>query len=59
MASSFSNVMNDLAERIHKNKCKEYDCFHEYESVKDSLIRYKFLSCNKKHSNKIDEELKK
>ena len=35
------------------------DCFPEYESVKDNLIKYKFLSCNENYSNKIDEELKK
>ena len=27
-------------------------------SVKDNLIKYKCLSCNKDYSNKIDEELK-
>ena len=31
----------------------------EYESVKDNLIKYKCLSCNKDYSNKIDEELKR
>ena len=35
------------------------DCFPEYKSVKDNLIKYKFLSCNENYSNKIDEELKK
>ena len=29
-----------------------------YKSVKDNLIRYKCLSCNKDYSNKIDEEPK-
>ena len=28
-------------------------------SVKDNLIKYKCLSCNKDYSNKLDEELKK
>ena len=32
--------------------------FFEYESVKENSIKYKCLSCNKKYSNKIDEELK-
>ena len=27
--------------------------------VKDNLIKYKYLSCNKDHSNKLDEKLKK
>ena len=33
--------------------------FFEYESVKDTLIKYKCLSCNKNYSRKVDEELKK
>ena len=56
VASSLSNLFGNLAERIHKIKCKNCDCFLEYESVKDNLI--KCLSCNKHHSNRIDEELK-
>ena len=33
--------------------------FFEYKSVKDNLIKYKCLSCNKDYSNNSDEELKK
>ena len=53
------NLVDNLIEGIHKIKCKDCDCFLEYESVKDSLIKYKCWSCNKNHSNKIDEEFKK
>ena len=56
MVSSLSNLLGNLAEKIHKIKGKECDCFLEYESVKDSLIKYKCLSYNKDYSNKIDEE---
>ena len=59
MASSLSSLVDNLTEGIHKIKCKDCDCFLEYESVKDNLIKYKCLSCNKHYSNKIDEELKK
>ena len=59
MASPLSNLVNSLAEGIHKTKYKDCDCFLEFESVKDNLIKYKCLSCNKNYSNKIDEELKK
>ena len=55
MASSLSN----LAEGINKTKCKDCNCFLEYESVNDNLTKYKFLSFNKNQSNKIDEKLKK
>ena len=59
MASSSSNLAANLTERIHKIKCKDCDCFLEYESVRDKLIKYKCLSCNKDYSNKINEEFKK
>ena len=59
MATSLSNLVDNLAEGIHKIKCKDCDCFLEYDCVKDDLIRYKYLSCNKDSSNKLDKELKK
>ena len=51
MATSLSNLVDNLAEGIHKIKC-------EYERFKKNLIKYKCLSCNKDYSNKIDENLK-
>ena len=39
MASSLSNLVGILAEGIHKIKCKDCDCFLEYESVKDKNIK--------------------
>ena len=59
MATTSSNLVDTIAQGIHKIKCKDCDYFLEYESVKDNFIKYKFLSCNKHYSNKIDEELKK
>ena len=38
---------------------QDSDCFLEYERVKENLIKYKCLSCNKDYSNKLDEKLKK
>ena len=59
MASSLSNLVDNLSEGIHTIKCKDCDCFLEYESVKDNMIKYKCLSCNQDYSNKVDEKLKK
>ena len=47
MASKLSDLVSNLAEGIHKTKCKDCECFLEYESVKDNLIKCKCLSCNK------------
>ena len=58
MASSLSNLVDNLAEGIHKIKCKDCGCFFKYGSVKDNSIKYKCLSCNKDYSSKLDEELK-
>ena len=59
MTNSLSNLGNNLAGEIHETKCKAFNCFPEYENVKDNLIKYKWPSYNKNYSNKIDEELKK
>ena len=58
MATSLSDLVHNVTEGIHKIKYKDYDCFLEYESVKDNLIKYKCLSCNKDYSNKLDEKFK-
>ena len=59
MASSVSNLVDNLAEGVHKIKFKDCDCFLQYESVKGNLIIYKCSSCNKDYSNKLDEKFKK
>ena len=64
MASSLSNLVNNLAEGIHKTKCKyknddkkcekcgikykNFECFLEYTNFKDNLIKCKCLSKKKK-----------
>ena len=74
MASSLSNLLTSLSERIHKIKCKyghedkkfetcrtkyEYcDCFLEYKKFKDDLIEYKCSCCNKNYQQKFVEKLK-
>ena len=37
MASSLSNLADNLTEGILKVNCKDCDCFLEYENVKDDL----------------------
>ena len=58
MSISLSNFVDNLAEGIHKIKCEDCDCFPEYKSVRENLVKYKCLSCNKDYSKKLDEELK-
>ena len=53
MASTLSNLSDNLAEVLYKIKCKYWDCF--LESDRKNLIKYKCFSCNNGYSNKIDE----
>ena len=56
MATSLSKLVDNLTQGIHKIKSKDCDWFFEYKSLKDNLI---CLFCNKDHSTKFDEKLKK
>ena len=40
MATSLSNLVDNLTERINKSKCKDCDYFLEYKSAKESLIKF-------------------
>ena len=44
MASSLSDLVDDLADIMHKIKCKDCGCFLEYESVKKNLKKYVYLA---------------
>ena len=39
MTSPLPILVDNLAEVIHKIKCKDCDCFPEYENVKDNLTK--------------------
>ena len=39
-----SNLVDNVTGGIRKIKCKDCDCFLEYESGKDNLIKHKCLS---------------
>ena len=74
MASSLSNLVNNLSEGIHRIKYKvghddkkyetctikyKYcDCFLEYANFKDDLIEQKSLCCNNSYQRKFDKKLK-
>ena len=69
MASSLSNLLYNLSEGIHKIKSKneqdnkncescgikykDYESYREYTNVKDDLIGYKCLFCNKNYQKTL------
>ena len=65
MASSLSNLVNNLSEGHDDQKCetcgikcKYCDCFLEYKNFKYDLIEYKILCCNINYQRKFDEKSK-
>ena len=74
MASSLSDLVNNLSEGINTIKCKighndkkcetfgnKYNycsCFLEYINLKDDLIDNKCLRCNKNYQHMFDKKLK-
>ena len=48
MASSLSNLVDNITEEIQKIKCTNcYTCCREYTKATDNLIEEKYLCCNK------------
>ena len=74
MASSLSNLVDNLAERIHKIKCKNwndnkicktcrikcknFECCLEHTNVKN-LISLKCFFCKRSYQKNLNENLKK
>ena len=60
-AVSSSNLVDNPAEGIQKNQCKDCDCFLECQNVKENSVKYKLSSYNKEclSYNNFYEELKK
>ena len=74
MASSLSNLVNNLSEGTHRIKCKyghddkkcetcgiKYKycyCFLLYTNFEDDLIEYKCLCCNKNYQHKFNKKLR-
>ena len=44
MATSLSNLVDNFTEVFQRIKCEDCDCFLEYESAKDNLIKYVYLA---------------
>ena len=74
MASSLSNVVNNLSDRVHKIKCnyghddencgicgfkyKYFNLFLGYTNFKDDLLEYKYLCRNKNYQYKFHKNLR-
>ena len=53
MSSSLSNLVDNLPEKVHSNKCTGFKTCLQYMSVKDDQLKSKCSKCNKKVSINI------
>ena len=48
MPTSLSNLVNNLSDGLHNDKCDRKSCL-DYMLVKDTQLIFKHLNCNKNH----------
>ena len=57
MSSSLSNLVDDLFEGLHSDKCTDCKSFLDYMSVKDEKLIFKCFECKKNYSKEFNKEL--
>ena len=57
MASSLSNLVDNLSERVHNDKCADCKSCLDYTSVKNDQLIFKCPKCNKNHNKDFNKEL--
>ena len=45
--SSLPSLADNLAKELHNSRCEDCESYLEYMKVKDKLLIFKFLKCNK------------
>ena len=59
MVSSLSSLADNLAKRLHKDKCRKCKSCLEYKTFKNSSFVFKCVDYNKNYKGQFDEDLAK
>ena len=59
MSSSPLSLDDNLAERSHKDKCKNCKSNHEYMTLRNGSLVFKCVECNTYYKKMFDEDLAK
>ena len=59
MASSLSNLTDNLAEGLHEGKCNCKSSRLEFMTANNSLLTFKCMVCNKTYERNFDQDLSK
>ena len=57
MSSSLSNLVHNLYERLHCDKCTDCKSCLDYMSVKDDQLIFRCFECKKNYKNEFNKEL--
>ena len=57
MSSSLSCLVDNLAKGFQNNKCRKYESFFEYISIKDNKLIGKRIYCNKSYKLHFNKDL--
>ena len=57
MSSSLSNLVYNLSERVHGDKCTDCKSCLNYIAVKDDQLIFKCPKCNKNHNKDFNKDL--
>ena len=59
MESSLSSYADNLAERLHNSKCRDFKSYLKYSKIKDGLFLFSYSNCDKNYEKEINEDLAK
>ena len=57
MATSLSNLVNNLSDGLYNDKCIYCKSYIDYMSIRDNRLIFKCLNCNKNYNKDFNKEL--
>ena len=59
MSSSLSNLVDNLSEGVHSNKCTDCKCYLDYMKTKDEQLIFRCFESKKNYKKDFNKELLK
>ena len=59
MSTSLSNLVNNLSDRVHNDKCTDYKSYLDYMTSIDEKLIFRCFECRKNYEKDFNKELTK
>ena len=56
-SSSLSNLVDNLSEGLHNDKCTDCESRLDYMSIKDNQLIFRCVNCNKNYNKDFNKEI--